>query len=415
MSKDPFRNLERDLQNSNLGPNPRFLSRIQILCKSPTLNRVCQFAKIMNLNKNHRIWSPKRVLQHPLLPIALFAMGSLSADEDLNSRVTILESQMSEVSMKSPFGNIGAKTASASPLINGYDVFVSADFLYWNLQEGGTDYAYSDTTAALSFPLTGKRKNLEFGWDPGFRTGLGIVFDHDRWDAYLNFTWFQTSNTASSEAHGDDALISLLAPLPGSIELKSAKLAWRVHFYALDLELGRKFFVSRYFSLRPFFGLKTAWIDQHRHTRYVSRDTPDFIARTRGKCDFWGIGPWTGVNGDWHFSRNFSFFGRVAGAIMWGEFDSHEKQTISTEGVWFNYDIDKDRIVPMLQFQLGFCWETNLSKDRYHLGFNLSYENQYWWQQNQFPYYPGTNVPKLNPINEDLSLQGLTFDVRLDF
>ncbi|MBS0653665.1 MAG: hypothetical protein JSR39_09125 [Verrucomicrobia bacterium] len=347
------------------------------------------------------------------MPIALFAMGSLSADEDLNSRVTILESQMSEVSMKSPFGNFGAKTASASPLIHGHDVFVSADFLYWNLQEGGTDYAYSSPNSATIFPLKGKRKHLEFDWDPGFRVGIGGVFAHDRWDALLNFTWFQTSNSDSAEADDDDRLFSLLASYPSG--LKNAKLSWKVHFYALDFELGRNYFVSRYLSLRPFFGLKAAVIDQHRHTRYTDRMLSDVHIRTRGKCDFWGIGPWTGINGNWHFWRNFSFFGRVAGAIMWGDFDVHEKQTVTNQPVWFDYDIDKDRIVPMVQFQLGFCWETNLSHDRYHLAFNLSYENQYWWQQNQFPYYPGPTVPKLNPINEDISLQGLTFDVRVDF
>ncbi|MBX3719173.1 MAG: hypothetical protein KF898_05955 [Parachlamydiales bacterium] len=350
-----------------------------------------------------------------LLPIALCAIGSLwaDADQDLNSRVTILESQMSEVSMKSPFGNFGAKTASASPLINGYDVFVSADFLYWNLQEGGTDYAYSSPNTTSIFPLKGKRKHLEFDWDPGFRTGLGFVFDHDRWDAYFNFTWFQTSHRASAEERSDRRLFSLLAPYPSG--LQSAKLSWKVHFYTLDFELGRHFFVSRFLSLRPFFGLKGAWIDQHRHTRYTDRIDSDIFIKTRGRCEFRGIGPWAGINGDWHFCRNFSFFGRVAGSIMWGDFDVHEKQTGNNHTLWFDYDLDKDRIVPMVQFQLGFCWETNLGHDRYHLAFNLSYEDQYWWQQNQFPYYPGTNIPKLNPINEDLSLQGLTFDVRLDF
>jgi hypothetical protein len=39
----------------HLGPNSRFLSMIQILRKSPTLQRVCQFAQNSSLLKNHRI------------------------------------------------------------------------------------------------------------------------------------------------------------------------------------------------------------------------------------------------------------------------------------------------------------------------------------------------------------------------
>ena len=65
--KDKHRTkLKRELQNPDLEPNPPFLGRIRIPRKSPTPTRVCQFAQKPALPKNHRIWSPKRVLQLPL-------------------------------------------------------------------------------------------------------------------------------------------------------------------------------------------------------------------------------------------------------------------------------------------------------------------------------------------------------------
>ncbi len=58
--------LTRHLQNSNLGPNPRFLHRNQIHRKLPIFNQICLFAMKLIRCKNHRIWTPKRVLQLPL-------------------------------------------------------------------------------------------------------------------------------------------------------------------------------------------------------------------------------------------------------------------------------------------------------------------------------------------------------------
>lgn len=348
-----------------------------------------------------------------LFSSCFFSTGMLLAEHDLSSRVTILESQMQEVSVQTASGNIGAKTAAASPLIHGHHCFVTADFLYWNLEEGGTDYVISNTDNGTGVPFKGKRKNLEFGWDPGFRLGFGKIFDHDRWDTYFNYTWFQTRQSTSAEAHDGGALFALLGIIQSP--LRTAHLKMSFEFNAVDWELGRHYFVSHYLSLRPFVGLKTAWIDQHRHSHYDVLANSDEEFSTRGKCQFWGIGPWAGFQANWHFCEHLSFFGKAAGSIMWGDFDAHEKQSDSIDGVWLNYKVDQDRIVPMAQFQLGFSWETNLKDACYHLALNFSYEVQYWWQQNQFPYYPGPTVPKMHPIHEDLSLQGLTFDVRLDF
>src|SRR5262245_42475893 len=56
----------RELQNSNLGQNPRLLRRIRIFRKSPILNRIWSICEKPNRLCNHRILAPKRVLQLPL-------------------------------------------------------------------------------------------------------------------------------------------------------------------------------------------------------------------------------------------------------------------------------------------------------------------------------------------------------------
>ncbi len=84
--------LMSQLQNSNLGPNPRFCRWIPFLRKSPTLSRACQFAEKRNQRQIHRIWPPKRVLQ---LALILFLLAgctySASTTPDQMSSIQILD------------------------------------------------------------------------------------------------------------------------------------------------------------------------------------------------------------------------------------------------------------------------------------------------------------------------------------
>jgi hypothetical protein len=69
----------------------------------------------------------------------------------------------------------------------------------------------------------------------------------------------------------------------------------------------------------------------------------------------------------------------------------------------------------MTQMQIGMGYETNIHHNQYRISVNARYEHQYWWQQNQMPYFPLASTYKFRRFSDDLSLQGLTVDVRFDF
>jgi len=58
-----------------------------------------------------------------------------------------------------------------------------------------------------------------------------------------------------------------VSPAPYPIYSK-AHGRWKGYLNQLDLDLGREFFVSKYLTLRPHFGLRTTWLRQHLHTDY---------------------------------------------------------------------------------------------------------------------------------------------------
>lgn len=350
---------------------------------------------------------------YPFIPVAsgiLFASVQGHCDADVEARIGRLETDMKKVRGETAYGNYGAKTPSAASQIDGYGLFITADFLWWKLYEGGTDYVFVDKKAPAVTPNIGPMKHFNFEWQPGFKVGVGYLFEHDGWDAYADFTYFKTEASHSFESD-----VLRFYPLFGqeSFPLFDLHAHWHVDFYDINLVLGRNFFVSKYLSLRPFFGLATAWIDQHR--RFSGHRIFDNLIVLKGKNDFWGIGPRLGLDAQFFFCENFSLFGNFFGDLLWGDFHVKEFEDNKTSDFeFYNLRYNLHRMVPAIGFGLGAAYETNLNGDRYHFMIKAGYENQYWWRQNQLPIFDSLSTA-FERWSEDLSLQGLTVEFRLDF
>jgi len=341
------------------------------------------------------------------------AMKQGFCESDIDTRVSRLEADMKKVRGQTAFGNYGAKTPSAAPQTNGFGYFITADFLWWKLYEFQDDFVYKDKKTTGVPPFKGKVENVDFNWEPGFRVGAGYVFDYDGWDVSFHFTDYEThaSNSKHSSSKG------FLLPIWDFDILPLSKIHthWEVHYFDLDLVLGRNYFVSKYLSLRPFIGLASTWINQHKRAKEVVFAFPNVVAKVKGKNNFWGIGPRLGLDSQFFLGRHFSLYGNVEGSLLWGRFDVHEKESIKAlDAVIYDENLNTHRMAPMVACGLGVAFETNFNKNENHFLVKLGYESQYWWQQNQFPvlYLPSFSQKR---ESGDLSIAGLTLDFRLDF
>ena len=343
--------------------------------------------------------------------VLLFILSSCLASShawaasDLDTRISSLESRMTAVKNQTAQGTTGAKMASASPLIDGYGFFATADLLYWSLKEGGADYALAPS---------GKVWSTHFDWNFGFRTGAGYHFEHDAWDWLLNFTWLHAH--ANNHAHRKEGGLLPQKGLALPFSPTQIHSHWHVHYYVLDLEVGRNYFITKYLAFRPQFGIESAWIPQRR--RYALRGDFDAGQNIYGKNNFWGIGPRAGVGGTWYFGRHFSLLSAVSGALQWGRFDSHLKETqLSSSGKEriVNVSGDLHRLVPNVQMRLGLSWDGDINDSMNHLGIALLYEFQYWWRQNQFLNEQQPVTTTFVHESQDLSLNGATLNIRFDF
>ena len=294
----------------------------------------------------------------------------------------------------------------AMPLTrNGWGFQISADALLWQLQQDELVYAIEVDAATAILPTKNHRVKQKYNW--GFRIGLDWTLPHDNWDIAATWTHLISNRHGNTTADTGNILrkpgLILSSPL---LSFTTASAKYHNRLEQVSLNTGREFFVSRWVTLRPFFGLRADWLRQRLRASY-SNSTGTQIAQRGNK--WWGIGIESGLNTQWSFCGGFSVYGNVASAIEYGL----SKQTINESGL-FDYSFrDSYHICrPIIDLQLGLGWDYNFCEDSFHLGLKLGWENHVYFNQNLF--FGPTPILSSNP-SEDLTYQGWTLHVNFDF
>ncbi len=312
-------------------------------------------------------------------------------------------------------------TIPAQPWVkNGMaEPYLEADFIYWEVQEDGLEFAAAGY-GTFDQPVNSRGKIYypKFKKSPGFRVGVGVNLAHDGWDLFLRYTWLYSRAKNSQE--GSFIPLWVEGPTPFLSEITETKVDWNIHLDVLDLEWGRNFYISRFLTLRPFFGLKGYWSDQtydnHNSGSFVENNQRlAGVKRTHFIQDAWGIGVRFGLNGVWYIKKNWSVFGGGVLANEWSRFDLRRRDTgraidRSSEETLVHLRSKEYHMVPIIELTAGIRWETWFSNADYHALIQAGWEEQIWFYFNQMKgVYDQTGGPA------PLQLQGLTFKFRFDF
>ena len=317
-------------------------------------------------------------------------------------------------------------TARTCPEMNG--IYFTGDFIYWKAREDELYYA-----AFLDFNQTPneidqgyKVVEIDFEYDPGFKVGLGGNLPYDGWDIYLNWTHFHTHPTSSSSS-SDRNIVALFAE--SSITTTDfvgdrASVSWNLMFNTLDLDWGRRFYLSRTLTVRPSFGGKAAWIHQRIRSKLTGVEERGAVPPIAIEdhffhwiSKFWGVGPYLAINGKWTFIWGLGLYGEISGAILWGQFNQNvhyvkritDEQTGQPVVVNDRLRFNPHRVRPTLKAFVGLDWERCIIKKWLSLNFRIGYETQYFWSQ-----LVNNNTNQASSA-ADLTFEGLTFTGRLDF
>ncbi len=311
-----------------------------------------------------------------------------------------------------------------------WGTFISADFLYWYGRETNLSYsqrfamlpdnaADADTTYT-AFPQN--YNHLKSKWDPGVRVALGFNSECDGWDWSIVWTYFRNKSSKTSTTTFDedstDPLNPLGFPLPnqqallnpwvnaavfGGGEIFSpvfdrVKAKWKLSFNQIDLELGRKYWLSQCFTMRPYTAVRGMWTKTNFDVTgsLGPRATSDAAlavnfeknSSDRFENKYWGVGFLTGIQPNWYFCRTFVMYGNLDAALVWGDFKGRKKESYLIQGesasavpsVEYNVsnttkEDDFGRMLGMIDVAIGLRWEDTYCCDRYRFGLDLGWEH----------------------------------------
>lgn len=294
---------------------------------------------------------------------------------------------------------------------------VSADFMAWLASEEVSSIwadviATDDNVTNINVP------GFNFKWDYGFRLGVGSQLSHDQWDTVFYWTRFRTG-----ACHSISPILQLIpaqeffAGFLSGDNPSSMSATWCLSFNLADWELGRRYCMSHGLSARPFLGIKAGWINQLINARYngliIDEAFTNNYGNERLKNNFFGIGPSAGVNSQWNLcncgSQFFSLFGDFSSALLWGTWTCCD---VYTNTLSYTSSVNtKNSSLGALAFRgfMGIEWDININADKSHITAKIGYEMQFWLNQLRI------NTFQLQRLQEDLTLQGITFSCRFDF
>lgn len=330
----------------------------------------------------------------------------------------------------------GRINPAARPLIrNGWNFQVSANALFWKVQEDAFTYVIessSDQDLGQSTTLVKQKYN----W--GFRVGLGWTLPHDNWDIAANWTHLISNNDRNKTAvtelkmppQGNSSqLFSLVIEgikEPIATSYSNARLRYHNRLDQISLNAAREFFISKWVVLRPYFGLRADWLHKRLCTDYsgnvvlASEEViiPDLSLGVRQINKWQGTGIESGFSTQLSFCGGFSIYGNITVAIEYGyqklylaQADFSSTQFSASSNSTFNsFSINYHICRPILDLQLGLGWDYNFCKNRFHFGLKLGWENHVYFNQSRFLFLQAENAHV-----GDLTYQGWTLHASFDF
>ncbi|MCB1066607.1 MAG: autotransporter outer membrane beta-barrel domain-containing protein [Simkania sp.] len=376
-----------------------------------------------------------------LVCMSFFTLASAQQYSNTQTNSTSSQSSSQEMSEQETYqrGTYREITPNAGPRVaHGADVFITADFIWWKATQDGLTYAITGVLGNNSGQLVnvppgitskGSVKDPDFGWEPGFKVGLGLNLSHDGWDIFAQYTWYQSDQSSSTNSPGITNLIPAAVPTLIALGELHRKADWNLHFNVIDLELGRNFFVSQFLTLRPHAGFKGTWQNQdfdiHNHpengfvlTNPLNPAQPIQLPagsnyKSSQDHDLWGLGVRLGLDTAWYFVKDWSIFAKIAWTAMWTHYDVDRKDTLNTGDPNSNItlvdtDLNNYRVRFVGELELGLRWEIWFYDDNYHFAIQAGWEEQVWINYGSF-------IRVYNDVQSDLSLHGLNLKLRFDF
>ncbi len=309
----------------------------------------------------------------------------------------------------------GYNHSAAYNLADGWDVYLSASFIYWNAQQENMEIGYASNANHTSL----KALYAKTEYKPGFKVGIGIDMPGmDDWNLYAEYTWFNHHTHAS---HSGTILPVLANFLDQGVtspvaEASSVSAAWKIDLNILDGMLQRPFYEGRKLILNAGFGLRAMWLEQKLDVSYPHYEYADIMLGSgfaNGHCDSWALGPRISLDTNWLLGMGFRIVGKAAASVLYTRYTtlngtSNLNENLITRRVKASDDYNQLRAIT--ETSLGLSWGSYCCDRQFHFDLAASYDFNIYWSQNEL-----YMVHQQDGAPGSLTLQGLNITARFDF
>lgn len=290
------------------------------------------------------------------------------------------------------------------------NVFLTAEALVFKFSQDAAPYAYSSETTNPNNVKTYAALD-DYQW--GFRVSGGYNISHDRWDLVLSYTRFHNS---MSHTISDDLTSNLSAYYNNTYSQVAAfsdvTNTWKINYNLLDIEQGRQFFISKSLRIRPKFGLRNLWLSNSQ--TITAENFGDYL--TTAKSNFWGMGVLAGLDTIWSLAKGFSLYGNVSVASLFGRNNPKTFVNNITKNTSLQYRAhQKATTKSSVDLAFGLRWDKNFSNDRFHVGFNLGFEEHMYFNMAQNFFSSAQFTENAGASGRDFALSGFAFGGRFDY
>jgi hypothetical protein len=235
-------------------------------------------------------------------------------------------------------------------------LYLWGDYLYWIPRGGDVPFAQSVNGVTPNQSPAGPVAETRPHYSPGFRTGVGFsLCDHSILEA--NFTYYRTNTFDAVQAlpGGNVALRDLLVfptTFNGAADSLTATARTETDFKFGDIDFKHLWCATPNYCLFWVVGGRYARLNQYLQTNYVIAGSTVVDANVT----FNGFGGRVGVDGNYRLPANFFTYGRGFLNLLVGKFDAAYAQTNAFAGTQAATSLTDDRIVPILELEIGLGW-----------------------------------------------------------
>jgi hypothetical protein len=252
-------------------------------------------------------------------------------------------------------GPVGQPLAQVSPRLWQWEFF--GEFLYWEVRGGDVAYAIPVDGTAIAAVQTGPAASVDSKFEPGFRVGVGYVLDGC---STLTGTYTFYRSTAEDDVTAPPGdVLRALTTFPGTLNAAAdsldASASFDIELHMVDLDYRWLLVDGDQFVLTALGGVRYADLMQEFRADYTVLGATTVTT----DIDMIGFGPRLGLAFERGIGRQYFGYGRGVANLLIGQFEAEYLQTHAFLGNQAFASFEEDRIVPVLELELGLGWQSS--------------------------------------------------------